>query len=300
LTVISHLTSLIESIEKDKSIYYPRNFERRADKIDELDFHILDHIKTSIWDKGSQEDLSLLKLREERLKLSLEEIDDKLFHKLRERLLLGEYRQEEFRKLLAKYLDLNAGHFSVAAPVYDNLDTFINRLLCFDHVPQQQAVLEPEMIYYQKTPARVVLEIAKRCIFSPEDVFVDIGSGLGQTSMLINLLSGIKSVGIEFDLAFCDYAKVRASKLNMPKVTFIHADARRANYANGTVFYLFTPFRGSVLRDVLASLQKQSNSRKIRLITYGPCTEGVAREGWLYSTIPDVTDVYCPAFFESF
>ena len=66
------------------------------------------------------------------------------------------------------------------------------------------------MIYYQKTPARIIFELIKRADFQPGDVFYDLGSGFGQVTMLVNLLTSVVSKGVEFEPAYCKYAKSRA------------------------------------------------------------------------------------------
>jgi hypothetical protein len=69
-------------------------------------------------------------------------------------------------------------------------------------------------------------------------------------------------------------------------VRFIQGDARAADLSDGTVFYLYTPFTGTILRDVLNSLRHEAASREIRICTFGPCTRVVAEEQWLSAIGP--------------
>jgi hypothetical protein len=64
-------------------------------------------------------------------------------------------------------------------------------------------------------------------------------------------------------------------------VRFIQGDARSAELSEGTVFYLYTPFTGTMLRDVLNSLRDEAVKREIRVCTFGPCSLVVAEEQWL-------------------
>ncbi len=116
---------------------------------------------------------------------------------------------------------------------------------------------------------------------SPTDVFFDIGSGLGQVVILVNLISGAVARGIEYEPAYCEYAKIGASQLNLVNVEFINADARAGDYSQGTVFFLYTPFEGKMLEDMLEVLQEESRTRAIKVFTYGPCSPLVARQNWL-------------------
>jgi predicted RNA methylase len=174
---------------------------------------------------------------------------------------------------------------------------FVNCLLSIEHIPEQTRELLPEMVFYQKTPARVVFEIAKNAGLTKDDVFVDIGCGLGQVGILINLISGIPVYGIEYEPAFCDFANECAAVLNRSEVTFINTDALEVNYSVGTIFFMYTPFKGEMLKQVLRRLREQAVRRQIKIITYGPCTADVKRENWLYTA--DVSGVNNLAVFES-
>jgi len=137
------------------------------------------------------------------------------------------------------------------------------------------------MVFYQPTPARIVLQLVDRAGFLQHDVFYDIGSGLGQVSILVHLLSGIRAKGVEFEPTYCDYARRCARGLNLPEVQFINADAREADYSDGTIFFMYSPFEGRMLERVLERLRHESAKRSIRLCTYGPCTQQVNRQSWL-------------------
>jgi hypothetical protein len=47
------------------------------------------------------------------------------------------------------------------------------------------------------------------------------------------------------------------------------------------VFYLYSPFKGSILADVLSALQKESMRRSIKICSLGPCSHRVSNETWL-------------------
>jgi hypothetical protein len=201
--------------------------------------------------------------------------------------------------MVKEYVGVEADNDHYDSPCYDDLDIFINGLFFFKAMPQQTKDLEPDMVYYQKTPARTVFDLVEQAHFTKEDVFVDIGSGLGQVAFLVHLLSGIPARGIEFEPAFCDYARVCPTELHLSHVTFINCDARQADYSEGTVFFMFTPFRGAILQDVLEFLRREALRRRIKIITYGPCTAEVAGQSWLEWLTPRDNDLYKPAFFQS-
>jgi uroporphyrinogen-III synthase len=57
-----------------------------------------------------------------------------------------------------------------------------------------------------------------------------------------------------------------------------------ADFASGTVFYLFSPFTGRILIDVLDRLQMESIERRVRVCSLGPCTRVLADQKWLKAT----------------
>lgn len=280
----------LEAIIGDPLIYVESNFEKRFHALDQLE----DLLHTFASDKDS------LRKGAENLKTELEEIDHILFSRLRAKIRLGNYTPWEFRKMVDTYISLDlADNRNQEKAGYDELDAFINGLFPDLALPEQTVSLEPEMVYFQKTPARVVFELVANCPFAENDVFFDLGSGLGQVSILVNLLTGVKVTGVEMEPAFCTYALSLALSLNLSEVTFIHVDARKADYSAGTVFFLYTPFQGRMLQEVLDLLQLESLNRKIKLISYGPCTEHIARQSWLKPITSGAVDTYKLHIFSS-
>jgi hypothetical protein len=164
---------------------------------------------------------------------------------------------------------------------YDSLDVFLNGLLLIQPLPTPTKPGEPGLVFYQQTPARIIFQLVEKAHLTRQDAFCDLGSGLGHVPILVHLLTGAAAKGIEFEPAYCDYARACAADLNLSGVEFINVDARTADYSEANVFFMYTPFEGHVLQQVLARLRGESRRRRIRLFTYGPCTPHVSRESWL-------------------
>ena len=173
---------------------------------------------------------------------------------------------------------------------YDELDSFVSALLLDGTAPPARRALEPNMVQYQPTPARIVFALLEQARVADDDVFVDVGSGLGQVPMLANLLTGAAAIGIELEPAYCEYAQRCAADLNLENVTYWNGDARAADYAGGTVFFLYTPVTGAMLQAVLERIRSATSNRTIKVLTYGPCTEAIATLPWLMSMGSIATD----------
>jgi len=117
--------------------------------------------------------------------------------------------------------------------------------------------------------------------------------------LLASMLTGVQGLGIEVEAAYVASAQECAQGLDLSRVRFIHEDARAADLSSGTVFYLYSPFTGSVLADVLERLKKESTRRPIKICTLGPCTCTVAMCSWLKASAlpdPDQITVFRPGF----
>ena len=168
----------------------------------------------------------------------------------------------------------------VAGLSYDWRDELVSGVLSMEEPDGVDEVGE-EMVFYQPTPVRHLMAMIAASGLSEKDVLVDLGSGMGHVPMLASMLSGARCVGVELDGAYVARAREGAVALGLDRVEFVEGDARGADYSEGTVFYLYTPFTGSVLREVLEKLRAEGERRAIRVCTLGPCAEVVAGERWL-------------------
>ena len=136
-------------------------------------------------------------------------------------------------------------------------------------------------MFYQPTPVRHILQLLTASELSETDVLIDLGSGLGHVPLLLSMLTGVQSVGVEVQAAYVDSAQECARSLRLSRARFVAADARAADFSSGTVFYLYSPFKGSILTDVLSMLHRENMRRSIKICSLGPCTSKVANETWL-------------------
>lgn len=168
-----------------------------------------------------------------------------------------------------------------AAESYDYLDELISGVLRFAEPDAPIVQLPAEMVSYQPTPARHIFDLVDRTQLTERDVLIDLGSGLGHVPLLASICTGTRSIGVELEAAYVKCARQSAYELNLRNVTFIHQDAREADLSCGTIFCLYTPFVGTILRAVLDSLRREAVNREIRVCTFGPCTPTVGEEQWL-------------------
>ena len=169
---------------------------------------------------------------------------------------------------------------------FDCRDEFVSGILPLREPDEPNPRQSPEMVPYQPTPVRHILDLIAAATIAENDAFVDLGSGLGHVPLLVSLITGARSVGIEVEAAYVASAQECAQSLHLHRVRFLPQDAREADLSSGTVFYLYSPFSGSILSHVLNALQRESASRPIKVCSLGPCTRTLARESWLKASTP--------------
>ena len=276
--LLREIRTKLEAKQNQVTLYVEANFNERAEALEFIEADLIDRIEGLLPRYGRSQALTDLKLSAERLKTRLEALDERLFQRLRHKIAISNYTNAELRQMISTYAVDNSNQ---AFAGYDNLDALVNGFLLTESAPEDPGQREPEMFFYQPTPVRIVLELVDKADLGAADVFYDIGSGLGQVAILTNLLCGVWARGVEVEQAYNDYAKICANELKLSNVCFYHADAREANYSDGTVFFMYTPCEGRMLEQVLERLREASAQRSIRLYTYGPCTPQVARQTWL-------------------
>lgn len=299
--IVANIESDIKELETDESLLQEVNYVQRSKALDVVEFNILGHIDALLEQNKHHTELSALRARATALQLTLENVDKRIFATLQQGIASTMYRGSTFCNAIYTYLPRLDTHTKHNQEVgYDEYDAFINGILLQQPLPETTQPLHPEMILYQKTPIRILLELVDALNPKENDVFYDIGSGLGHVPILVHLCAGIKTVGVEIESAYCLYANQCAAQLTLPDVEFINSDSRDVDFTKGTIFYMYSPFRGNVLTAVLEKLRIVSLEKSIRLFTYGLCSVEVASMPWLHCVNGNVDSDYVLYEFRSF
>jgi Methyltransferase domain len=279
LSGFAALQNLLKAIEADRYLTDSDRFRERAAALDLLDAFDLDS-ETSRVDVPSDH-LALCR-RARLLRAELEAANSRLYERIRDSIRGGAGRNALLR-CAAEVTDeaTQQTNASDDGDSYDCLDELLSGMFRFAVPDQPRIDLPPEMVAYQPTPARHIFEMIRRARLTAEDVVVDLGSGLGHVPLLVAICTPARAIGIDLDPAYVDCARQSAEELRLRDAIFLTGDARDVDLSSGTVFYLYTPFRGSILRAVLDRLRSEAVARAIRVCTFGPCTPVVAGVSWL-------------------
>ena len=276
--------SILAGLEANISLFEPEQLQERLNVLDVLDV-AFGHLDS---DPFSSDKNRSTHRRAQAIRTRLEAINAELYRSIRAAIIHGAPHT------LLPWIQTSPSqndHESLApGPAYDYRDELLSGILQL-HEPRT-VDLRParEMIFYQPTPVRHIVRFITASALSEADILVDLGSGVGHVPLLASMLTGARSIGIEVEAAYVASAQECAQNLRQSRVRFLHDDARTADLSTGTVFYLYTPFTGSILADVLDRLRQQSTRQPIRICTFGPCTGTVAKEVWLRASAPPDPD----------
>jgi SAM-dependent methyltransferase len=145
-------------------------------------------------------------------------------------------------------------------------DAWFDRVLGLATVPDDGSELPRGCVPYLPCGVDALLEVIEHAEIGPDDVFVDIGSGVGRATALVHLLTGAGVIGIEIQADLVDAAREVASAVSS-SIANVHGDAAELTgwMMNGSVFFLYCPFSGERLAQVLSDLEAIAETRPIRV-----------------------------------
>ena len=113
------------------------------------------------------------------------------------------------------------------------------------------------------------------------DIIYDLGSGYGRFLFYgASIFPENKFIGIEIVPERASFAKNIISQRGFKNVTQVTRDVLKADYTNGTYFYLFNSFQG-IMPQVMKQLHKISLKHKIVIISLGNSSLDLAKQKWL-------------------
>jgi hypothetical protein len=222
--------------------------------------------RTALRDQRDRPEASELLARAEQLYARVRALDRVEIAPIHEQIKRKEYGPEDFRRDLG------------ARPPYER-DPFTERVLAIEESPAEERERERDMVHYLASPVEVVFEVIAQ--LAPDDVLYDLGSGLGKVPLLVGWLAGVRAKGVELEPAYHRLAAERVEQMGLDRVQMINADAREVDYADGTVFFLFDPFRGEILDAVMKKIRAVAETRPVKVMTNGRATEAIAQIAWL-------------------
>lgn len=147
-------------------------------------------------------------------------------------------------------------------------------------------------IHYIPSPYRDIFDVLKTAKLTSDDVFTDLGCGLGRVVFAASWAGARRAAGVELVSWLADGAAEnrRRCKLDGRDIEFFERNAVDHSLVDTTLLYMFHPFGGQILAEVLekarADRKAAGATRPLRIAYVNPvCDEVLAGSGWMRRTL---------------
>jgi hypothetical protein len=164
-------------------------------------------------------------------------------------------------------------------------DAWLDAALGIDGVADDGPDLPSGCVPYLPCAVETLLRMIDVAAITADDVFVDVGAGVGRAAALVHLVTGAPAVGVEVQPHLARAARDLAGRIPSARLAVIEGDAARSidhvpacdgavrgpeararfPWSVGTVFFFYCPFGGERLRRVLGDLEAVAAARPLRV-----------------------------------
>lgn len=163
--------------------------------------------------------------------------------------------------------------------------------------------LDPEAIgpslehatHYEPTPVADAEALLDASPLPPAGAtFVDLGAGMGRVVMLAARRPFRAVIGVEISPALVEIARENLAARHDPErvasdVKIVRADAAQYAFPRGDlVVFLYNPFRGPVLEDVLVNLRASGEPRNVVLLYHTPVERAAVESTEAFELVADL------------
>jgi hypothetical protein len=144
----------------------------------------------------------------------------------------------------------------------------------FGYVPAVRPGTTDYQVAYVPTPYRKIIHTLRQVKLGHDDVFIDLGSGLGRTVFTASWLGAKRAVGVEINAALTASARenYQSSHLRHRDIEFVCAAAQEYNFHEGSVIYMFHPFGSATMEKVIQRIEFElsKHRRQLRIVYENP------------------------------
>lgn len=142
-------------------------------------------------------------------------------------------------------------------------------------------------MHYEPSPYSQVFQNLKQAGLTSNDVVTDLGSGLGRVVFAAAWAGARRAEGVELIPALTEAAEANYARSNLKDhdIRFMCSDARKHDFSETSVVYMFHPFGHAIVEEVLQKVRsdrkKLQNPRPLRVIYVNPVANNVLEDsGW--------------------
>lgn len=169
-------------------------------------------------------------------------------------------------------------------------DAWLDLVFGLDSIPDDDPALPRGCVPYLPCSVDTILRLVEHANVRESDVFVDIGAGVGRAAALVHLLTGAAAIALEIQPGLVRAARELIARLNVQHVAAVEGDAARlAGFLSaGSIFFLYCPFSGERLEQLLDDLEPIARTRAIRVCSVDL---PLPPRPWLTIAAPPLDDV---------
>lgn len=149
----------------------------------------------------------------------------------------------------------------------DTRDGWLDQVFGLEALPDDGPELPRGCVPYLPCAVDVLLRMIDQAEVQASDVFVDIGAGVGRAAVLVHLLTGATVIGLEIQPELVRVSRDLAARLGISHYHAIEGDAAQLadRITTGSIFFLYCPFSGARLEQVLDDLEPIARAHAIRI-----------------------------------
>jgi hypothetical protein len=158
-------------------------------------------------------------------------------------------------------------------------------------------------VHYTPTPYTDIFRLLRMVNLRSDDVFVDLGAGMGRAVFAASWYGAGRSIGVEVVQNLCNKAieNYRQSRLARRNIEFICSRAQDYQNCDTTVLFMFHPFGEATVSQVLRNIELARQSKlqpTLRIIYVNPVYDFVLQQlNWLkcIARVPPVSSRFSTA-----
>lgn len=143
---------------------------------------------------------------------------------------------------------------------------------CYDDTDLEERAQYKDEVIYRPTSYHRIRKMIAYLKLGPDDVFVDFGSGKGRVLAMACQEPVKKVIGVEIQKRLADKALENVNKLEHKKapVEVLRQDVTHFDPREGTVFFMYDPFRYQTFVSVLENIRRSLSAapRNVRLVYF--------------------------------
>lgn len=144
-------------------------------------------------------------------------------------------------------------------------DGWVDALFGLEGIADDGPELPREAVGYLPCPVSLILAAIDLAGIGSDDHFVDLGSGVGRAAMLVHLLTGARTFGVEVQRQLVAEARALSARLERSDLEWLEGDGLEVRLGAPTVLFLYCPFSSATAARLLERVRTSPRAKPLRV-----------------------------------